>query len=192
MQLRSSISNTRKFFQKTIDNFKSLFSNNDTYHKLPKTPNNPCMKNHYHHQSQNIIISSSSQTPSIHTPFEPKPRDYVTKDSALTKQRRRGDGDDTVISEPEVELVRLKLEEMEKIMMNIDIQNDEEHASDVREFMHCYSRLRCAAYIDVVELFFMEVYSDFFSSQPPENTRVTVRPRYTPQLSVRSFNGKKN
>ncbi|CAN6933631.1 unnamed protein product [Brassica oleracea] len=176
MVLRSSISNTKKFFQKTIDNFKSFFSNNATYHKLPKTPHNISINDH-HHQNPNNIISSSS-TSSIHKQLQPKSRDYVTKNRVLTQPPRRGDRDETLFSKPKVELVLLKLQKMEEIM-NGDIINDEEHVLDVREFLDCYSRLRCAAYIDVVEKFFMEVYSDFFSPQPLEHTtRVVVQSRY--------------
>ncbi|KAF7813831.1 ATP-dependent RNA helicase DDX11-like protein [Senna tora] len=36
MLLRSSISNTKKFFQKTLHNFKCFFSSG--YHRIPKTP----------------------------------------------------------------------------------------------------------------------------------------------------------
>lgn len=39
MLLRNSISNTKKFFQKTVDSFKSFLSKGSgTYEKLPKTP----------------------------------------------------------------------------------------------------------------------------------------------------------
>ncbi|XP_021741534.1 uncharacterized protein LOC110707794 [Chenopodium quinoa] len=38
MLLRNSISNTKKFFQKTIDNVKSFLSVGSTYERLPKTP----------------------------------------------------------------------------------------------------------------------------------------------------------
>ncbi|KAF8091066.1 hypothetical protein N665_0454s0007 [Sinapis alba] len=175
MVLRSSISNARKFFQKTIDNFKSFFSDNSTYHKLPKTPNNTSINNH-HHQNLNITISSS--TSSIPNQLQPKSRDYVTKNRALTQPPRRGDRDETLFSRPKVELVLQKLQEMEKIT-NGDIINDEEQVSDVREFLDCYSRLRYTAYLDVVEKFFMEVYSDLFSTQPLEHTtRVAVQLRY--------------
>ncbi|ESQ56394.1 hypothetical protein EUTSA_v10026311mg [Eutrema salsugineum] len=186
MALRSSISNTRKFFQKTIDNFKSFFSNNGTYHKLPKTPNNTSTNNpHHHYPNPNIITSSSS---SIQKQFQPKARDYVTKNRALTQPPRRGDRDETLFSKPKVEIVRRRLEEMEK-MMNDDIINDEEHVSDVREFLHCYSRLRCAAYLDVVEQFFMEVYSDFFSTQPLEHARAAVQSLHPTVFGVRSYGG---
>ncbi|XP_074280968.1 uncharacterized protein LOC141605936 [Silene latifolia] len=38
MLLRNSISNTKKFFLKTIDNFKSFLSKDNAYEKIPKTP----------------------------------------------------------------------------------------------------------------------------------------------------------
>ncbi|XP_018458701.2 uncharacterized protein LOC108829568 [Raphanus sativus] len=173
---RSSISNTRKFFQKTIDNFKSFFSNNATYHKLPKTPNNTSINDHHHQNPKNII--SSSSTSSVPKQLQPKSRDYVTENSALAQPPRRGDRNETLFSKPKVELILRKLQEMEEIM-NGDIINDEEHVLDVREILDCYSRLRCAAYLDVVEKFFIEVYSDLFSTQPLEHTTsVAVQSRY--------------
>ncbi|KNA11448.1 hypothetical protein SOVF_134940 [Spinacia oleracea] len=38
MLLRNSISNTKKFFQRTLDNVKSFLSVGSTYQRLPKTP----------------------------------------------------------------------------------------------------------------------------------------------------------
>ncbi|KFK39774.1 hypothetical protein AALP_AA3G285900 [Arabis alpina] len=183
MVLRNSISNTRKLFQKTIDNFKSLFSNNGTYQKLPKTPNNTSINNH--HPNPNIITSSSS----IQKQFQPKPRHYVTKNRGLIQQPRRRDRDETTLfTKPKVELVHQKLKEME-MMMNDDMMINEEHFSDVREFLHCYSRLRYTAYLDVVEQFFMEVYSDFFSFQPLEHT---VRSRCPTVVGLGSYGGHKH
>ncbi|EOA17522.1 hypothetical protein CARUB_v10005855mg [Capsella rubella] len=176
MVFRSSISNTRKFFQKTIDNFKSFFSNDGMYQKLPKAPNNKT------HPNSNII---NIPIPSIHKKLQPKPRDYVTTKRALT----RGDKEETLFSQPKVSLVCGKLKEMEK-MMSDDIVSDEHYVSDVREFLHCYSCLRYTAYLDVVEHFFMEVYSDFFSSHHHlEHTRDDVQRRHPTVVRVGSYGG---
>ncbi|CAL9225061.1 unnamed protein product [Arabidopsis halleri] len=191
MVLRSSISNTRKLFQKTIDNFKSFFFNNGTYHKLPKTSNNTSTNNTNDHPNSNIITSlSSSSSSSIHKQFQPKPKDYVTTNKALTLQPRSEDRDETLFSQPKVNLVRRKIKEMEK-MMNDDIISDDHYVSDVREFLHCYSRLRYTAYLDVVEHFFMEVYSDFFSPHPLEGTRTAVKRRHPAVVGVGSYGGHK-
>ncbi|XP_010455158.1 PREDICTED: uncharacterized protein LOC104736796 [Camelina sativa] len=184
MVLRSSISNTRKFFQKTIDNFKLFFSNDGTYHKLPKTPN----INAHHHPKSNIITPTSS----THKQFQPKPKDYVTTKRSLTLEPRRGDRDKTLLSQPKVNLVRRKLKEMEK-MMNNDIISDERYISDVREFLHCYSCLRYTAYRDVVDHFFMEVYSDFFSPHHHlEHTREAVQRRHPTVVRVGSYGDHQN
>ncbi|KAG7626451.1 hypothetical protein AtNW77_Chr3g0184301 [Arabidopsis thaliana] len=189
MVLRSSISNTRKLFQKTIDNFKSFFFNNGTYHKLPKTPNNTSTNINNDHPNSNIITSSSS---SIHKQFQPKPKDYVTTNKASSLQPRIGDRDETLFSQPKVNLVRTKLKEMEK-MMNDDIISDEYYVSDVREFLHCYSRLRYTAYLDVVENFFMEVYSDFFSPHHLVGTRkAAVQRRHPAVVGIGSYGGHKH
>ncbi|XP_042475705.1 uncharacterized protein LOC122057610 [Macadamia integrifolia] len=54
-----------------------------------------------------------------------------------------------------------KLKELE--MMDA---SDMEHVLDIEEVLHYYSRLTCPAYLDIVEKFFMDMYSEFFLPQP--------------------------
>ncbi|XP_043725334.1 uncharacterized protein LOC122671913 [Telopea speciosissima] len=60
-----------------------------------------------------------------------------------------------------------KLKELE--MMDA---SDIEHVLDIEEVIHYYSRLTCPAYLDIVNNFFMEMYSDFFLPQPSSSSSV--------------------
>lgn len=68
-------------------------------------------------------------------------------------------------------VVAQKLKELKMID-----NSNEEHMLDVEEILHYYSRLTCPAYLDIVDKFFMEMYSELFSiiqSSPhhPYNSR---------------------
>ncbi|XP_057773051.1 uncharacterized protein LOC130992441 [Salvia miltiorrhiza] len=54
-----------------------------------------------------------------------------------------------------------KIEDLEMMMMEL---NDWDHALDVEEALHYYSRLTCPAYVQIVDQFFMDMYSEFHAS----------------------------
>ncbi|XP_043700339.1 uncharacterized protein LOC122651069 [Telopea speciosissima] len=58
-----------------------------------------------------------------------------------------------------------KLKELE--MMDA---SNMEHVLDIEEVLHYYSRLTCPAYLDIVNKFFMDMYSEFFLPQPPSSS----------------------
>ncbi|PNX55583.1 hypothetical protein L195_g047003 [Trifolium pratense] len=54
-------------------------------------------------------------------------------------------------------VVEKKLKELEMLeMSNVD------YILDIEEVLHYYSRLTCPLYIEIVDKFFMEMYSEFF------------------------------
>lgn len=53
-------------------------------------------------------------------------------------------------------LVEERLKELE--MMDV---SNLEHVLDIEEVLHYYSRLTCPAYVDIVDQFFMDMYSEF-------------------------------
>lgn len=55
-------------------------------------------------------------------------------------------------------LIAQKLRELE--MMDV---GNVDHVLDIEEVLHYYSRLTCPAYLDMVEKFFMDICSEFFS-----------------------------
>ncbi|OMO58005.1 hypothetical protein COLO4_34929 [Corchorus olitorius] len=68
--------------------------------------------------------------------------------------------------------VAQKLKEMEMMdMSNVD------HVLDIEEVLHYYSRLTCPAYLDIVDKFFMDLYTEFLG--PPASPKsVNSRPKF--------------
>lgn len=224
MLLRSSIVNTKKFFQKTLNNFKSMFS--PGYERLPKTPNHhhhsqfsyslalPAamdmdMNSHNHNNpsyedlekfydsftqqwdSQNekarkgssnkkkTVLSSSSPTrqeaevydrrlvnaspvqkkkEKKHDQMDQKREENVNQNNKrmmmMISQHQRGKERNWIVEK--------KLRELEMLDKgNVD------HVMDIEEVLHYYSRLTCPAYLEIVEKFFTEMYSEFFGLPPP-------------------------
>ncbi|KAI5680530.1 hypothetical protein M9H77_01757 [Catharanthus roseus] len=60
-------------------------------------------------------------------------------------------------------LVAKKLKELEMLD-----KTNVEHVLDIEEILHYYSRLTCPAYLDIVDSFFMEMYSELLSGKTPE------------------------
>ncbi|KAK7314475.1 hypothetical protein VNO77_33000 [Canavalia gladiata] len=233
MLLRSSISNTKRFFQKTIKNFKSLFSPG-YYQKLPKaSPHNPLSYSVAASSAIDMNSNTSYQdTDKLYTDFtdqweseKEKARRRIKKKAALmssspTKQenevyngsyislsnasptqkknkvekkeefddqnnKRRltlqkgREKDSSFISigvkEHRYCMVEQKLRELEMLDMN-----NMEYVLDIEEVLHYYSRLTCPAYLEIVDKFFMEMYSELFGSVWPAtphsvNSRLKMR-----------------
>lgn len=213
MLLRSSITSTKKFFQKTLKNFKSLFSSD--YQRLPKSTT-PDPHNHLSYNSVAATTTTNNEMDNMNnnknnTSYQELEKLYITdqwesenqkarrsrrikkKEAALissspTKQQQQHD---QVYSESpfhEVEkreefynknnkrsltlqrvrgkkqkdkdslcMVEQKLRELEMLdMSNVD------HVMDIEEVLHYYSRLTCPAYLEIVDRFFMEMYSELF------------------------------
>lgn len=223
MLLRSSISSTKKFFQKTLKNFKSLFSPG-YYERLPKTPPH----NHFsysvagvkdmdmnsntsYHESdkyctdfnvqwdseqekarrrtkkkdailpsptkqQNEVYSGSYISLSNASPAKKKNQvekreeyDKQNKERGLTHQRGRQKDSSlssTGMKEHRNCMVEQKLRELEMLdMSNVD------YVLDIEEVLHYYSRLTCPAYLEIVDTFFVEMYSEFFAPSWPATPR---------------------
>lgn len=99
--------------------------------------------------------------------------EYATVDSVNEKKgiigkerKRRGNdqffstsvGSRRVVREEKGCLVTRKLRELE--MMDV---SNVEHVLDIEEVLHYYSRLTCPAYLDIVDKFFMEMYSELIN-----------------------------
>ncbi|XP_010249740.1 PREDICTED: uncharacterized protein LOC104592209 [Nelumbo nucifera] len=72
--------------------------------------------------------------------------------------RKQGQSCSSGVRERGSYLMAQKLRELE--MMDV---NDVDHALDIEEVIHYYSRLTCPAYLDIVDKFFMEMYSELFT-----------------------------
>ncbi|KAK7291466.1 hypothetical protein RIF29_06631 [Crotalaria pallida] len=214
MLLRSTVSSTKKFFQKTLKNFKSLFSP-DYYERLPKTPQNN--NNHYSYSvAANMVMDMDNNNNS--TSYQELEKYHCNNDqwdSEKEKEAKRRNKNKAVAmlsSSPTIEqnevynngsflnfsnaqnkkkneveikreefdnknnkrslthqrvnysmrergncMVEQKLRELEMLdMSNVD------HVLDIEEILHYYSRLTCPAYLEIVDSFFMQMYSEFF------------------------------
>ncbi|KAK7364040.1 hypothetical protein VNO80_12377 [Phaseolus coccineus] len=213
--LLSSISSTKKFFQKTIKNFKSFFS--PGYQRLPKT-------SPHSHFSYSVAASSAmditsntsyqemeklytdfsdqweSETENTRTRMKKKAvsalpskqesevysGSYISLSNASHAQKKNkvekkeeGGGDNQnnrrsltlekgrhpkessfmsmYMKEHRYCMVEQKLRELEMLDMN-----NVEYILDIEEVLHYYSRLTCPAYVEIVDKFFLEMYSELF------------------------------
>ncbi|XVE98178.1 hypothetical protein REPUB_Repub03eG0083400 [Reevesia pubescens] len=216
MLLRNSISNTKKFFQKTLQGFKSFFSGAEPYQKLPKTsPYNPYSFTTTTGIDMNPQTSNYQDLEKFYSDFtnrwdsdngKAKKRNkkkIMSTSSAgeekegnkgsftqFTTQRRVQDIDQSKTRSLKVEKrqefysyskskrearslsVAQKLKELEVMdMSNVD------HALDIEEVLHYYSRLTCPAYLDIVDKFFMDMYTEFLG--PPASPKsINSRPKF--------------
>ncbi|TKY60894.1 ATP-dependent RNA helicase DDX11 [Spatholobus suberectus] len=223
MLLGSSISNTKKFLQKTLENFKSCFSAG--YQKLPKTPphnqlsysvaaasvldmdNNPCYKDlekfysdftqqwdsekekgRRRSKKKGALSSPPKQKEKVHHDFslnnasqEQKKNQVEKREECDTRKNKKGlthqkgkqkDSSLNFIGTRENGncMVEKKLRELEMLDMS-----DVDYVLDIEEVLHYYSRLTCPVYLEIVEKFFMEVYSEFFGG--PVKPVITPRTR---------------
>nr|GMC58792.1 uncharacterized protein LOC104880645 [Ipomoea batatas]GMC63458.1 uncharacterized protein LOC104880645 [Ipomoea batatas] len=201
MLLRSSISTTKKFFQKTLDTFKSFLSSG--YQKLPKSPPCtpfPCPDNAPHYKDLERFYSDftaqwdetekgkcrkrtkkrdpphhskahqteADQKGSTQVNFNPNNNHHGKKgDDEMGQKRKKIVYNGKKYQEfsslnglrkERSYVVAQKLKELKMID-----NSNEEHMLDVEEILHYYSRLTCPAYLDIVDKFFMEMYSELFS-----------------------------
>ena len=206
MLLKTSFSNTKKFFQRTLQSFKSFLSGG--YQRLPKTPPfNPfsCGGGGSHFN----VHPSYGELDKLYTDFtdqwdsgKGKARKRSKKKTATaspaiktqekdiysgsfmkfakvktvnnnemerrvhdTKRRsvhegKRGEEHSSCpgMEEERSYLVAQKLRELE--MMDV---GNVDHVLDIEEVLHYYSRLTCPPYLDMVDKFFMNIFSEFFS-----------------------------
>ncbi|KAK4283749.1 hypothetical protein QN277_000669 [Acacia crassicarpa] len=177
MLLTNSISNTKKFFRRTFQSFKSLFSTE--YQRLPKTsspliihthPELEKLKTHQwdSQKDQNKTERRRSQENKEHFHQSPvQNKKMKMKQTEKTdngkrnvmisnKKGRHEDSDsDSIVRNS---MIEKKLRELEKL----DIGNVE-YVLDIEEVLHYYSRLTCPAYLEIVDNFFMQMYSEFFA-----------------------------
>ncbi|GAA0166004.1 hypothetical protein LIER_21263 [Lithospermum erythrorhizon] len=194
MVLRISIySNTKKFFQKTIDNVKCFLSGGaGSYQKLPKSSPlcNPLScgrggdqikieleakkeepKNLYRKGSEKGMIKSSTMerheektigNAMKHIEEKTFPNDQLQKNKNGNAEQQIFEwkmAQNHQVCDHRSYLVAEKLKQLAMID-----KSNEEHALDIQEVLHYYSRLTCPAYRDIVDNFFVDMYSEFFRS----------------------------
>jgi hypothetical protein len=196
MLLRTSISKYKKFFQKTLNNFKSLFS--PSYQKIPKTPLHNELDKFYSDFTEKwdsekgktkkrskykVMLSSSTKQEEeeevhLHEESSVGLNNKLQKREKFEEQKnkrslihRRGNKQDSSSMLNSKRIVEKKMKQLEMLeMSNVD------YILDIEECLHYYSRLTCPSYIEIVDKFFMEMYSEFFGC-PETPASVNSKPQ---------------
>lgn len=237
MLLRNSMSSTKKFFQKSLESFKSFFSGN-SYQRMPKTSpyDNPRT---YNHLATDINVQNRFKAEDLDTFYDDfndrwendegkarkrNKKKRIPPSSAAKQEQDELNGSFMKFSKAipvkdyqiqkrddynynpknklkgfqggkkwQLEnssnykdtrdqgrswLLAQKLKELE--MMDV---SNVDHVLDIEEVRHYYSRLTCPAYLDIVEKFFMDMYTEFFG---PPGTPRSVNSRKIRLPSMRS------
>lgn len=191
MLLRITYFNTKRFFKSSIESFKSYFPRG--YQRLPKTP--PCnpfsctgsrsgvipytnhFNRHYKEPNNNNTtnnhanVSNTSKEPSSilelnelnliinHNEVDSKKQENNKIDSGNKHEKNHDQGESSKC------LVTRKLKELE--MMD---GNNLDLVHDIEEVLHYYSRLTCPVYRDIIEKFFVDLYSGTFNLSGVDNS----------------------
>jgi len=196
MLLKKAGQDTKIFFHKTLQNLRSFLFGG--YQKLPKSsPLNPKSQNMqqlddfykdfselWESDSEKMKKNKKTLTYSKE-PVEEEGEERnslinkdedgemeVTKMGSNLREGKRGEQFPSISNEGYV--LAQKMKELE--MMDV---NDVDHVLDIEEVLHLYSRLKSPVYLDIVNNFFMDMYSEFFLPQPStsiENPSRKLRP----------------
>ncbi|KAL6974403.1 hypothetical protein U1Q18_028585 [Sarracenia purpurea var. burkii] len=197
MLLRTSISKTKKFFQKTLQTFKSFLS--PDYQRLPKSPPRTSPFSSFPGVIDSISLSQNyKELDKFYADFTDKWDNDRSKMKTNKKKKRsdkkiamssriddekvesgslmkfrkwREDQEEEkkkkkkkeriVVEEGKIKeegricWVQQKLKELEMVE-----RGNVEHLLDIEEVLHYYSRLTCLAYVEIVDKFFMEIYTE--------------------------------
>ncbi|KAI3802917.1 hypothetical protein L1987_31064 [Smallanthus sonchifolius] len=170
MLLRITYSNTKRFLKSTIHCLKSYFAGG--YQRLPKTP--PCNPFSCTGSGGGAGLHAARFNRSYKEPESTTTIKEISnmklKEPNLTNNHYELDH----IKKQELEkdeelsskcLVTRKLKELEMMdRNNIDL------VLDIEEVLHYYSRLTCPVYRDIIEKFFVEMYSGTFVLSRVENS----------------------
>ncbi|XP_058192467.1 uncharacterized protein LOC131309838 [Rhododendron vialii] len=192
MLLRKAVQNTKIFLHKTLQNLKSVLIGG--YQKLPKSRSlNPNSQNVQQlddfykdfselWESDNEKMKKNKKTSafakvlveeegeernSLINRDEEREMD-VKKTGRNSREGKRGEPCPVIANGGCV--LAQKMKELE--MMDV---NDVDHVLDIEEVLHLYSRLKSPVYLDIVNKFFMDMYSEFFLPQP--STSITSSSR---------------
>ncbi|XP_076911264.1 uncharacterized protein LOC143569176 [Bidens hawaiensis] len=157
---------TKKFFKKSIQTFKSCFS--EGYERLPKTPS----YNGRHSSGfslENIYsefvndweakerVMEISYGKNANTLNHRKPSMMIGYHEVDKRETQKHEGMSLREREEKKCLVTKRLKELE-----ILDRNNVDHVLDIQKVIHFYSRITCPTYCEIVEKFFTEMYSEVF------------------------------
>ncbi|KAL8265515.1 hypothetical protein R6Q59_023645 [Mikania micrantha] len=153
---------TKNFFKKSIETFKSYFS--EGYEKLPKTPSYNGFNHTYSEfvdewEASDRVVTNSYENHSNNLKHEKLSMmiSYHKVDHKVNQQKHED------ISQREREEKRHLVTKRLKELAMLD-ENNVDHVLDIQEVLQIYSRLSCPTYCQIVENFFTQMYLDIFSS----------------------------
>ncbi|KAM7480448.1 hypothetical protein LguiA_028661 [Lonicera macranthoides] len=189
MPLKKDIHKSRHFFHKKLINLMSFLFRR--YLKLPKVPpRNPyssSKNNPRKNELNDLYRDVSEKWESDHNEaMEMKKstktmKEAMREDNAASESITDYTSQSVLKREKEKEKVDMcgrgghvlaqKMKELE-MMMNV---NDVDHVMDIEEALYLYSRLTCPVYVDLLEKFFMDMYSEFILPKPSLSVNNSMR-----------------
>ncbi|KAB2611324.1 hypothetical protein D8674_019356 [Pyrus ussuriensis x Pyrus communis] len=166
MVLEKTIDRSEKFFQKTLANLKFFFFRG--YKKLPKT----ISFNPFHYERNLKYQQTDHFYPGFYEEWE-STLDKVAKiDSAAKEPTKEEDQCSPKKIKQEGGNANAKSYTLARRMKEFEMvdSSDMEQVLDVVEALHYYSRLKSPAYLDIVDKFFLDMYTNF--SIPPTSISV--------------------
>lgn len=173
---------TKKFFKKSIQTVKSYFS--EGYEKLPKSPS--YNGHQYADFNKNNIYSefvdqweatdrimAITYENNVDNIKQKKPSMLMNYHEVHKRNQQKKEENSSSEREETRFLVTRRLKELEVLD-----SNNVDHVLDIQEIVHFYSRLTCPIYREMVEKFFMEMYSEVFSLPLHDNPmprRMSIR-----------------
>lgn len=191
--LRKTLGKTKNFFYRTFKNLKSFLLAGEYYHKLHNNAPpfvNPF--NNFYYSSQKsmrelddpyislspkvqMMIMEDGECSQSHSSTTERESSMVVENS----KKERGGGKE----EKKEELcccnggrgthynLAQKMKELEMLDLDIEEEGNNDavdHLHDIEEVLHHYARLKCPVYLELLDKFFMDMYSEFLLpvSQP--------------------------
>ncbi|KAL1551552.1 hypothetical protein AAHA92_19377 [Salvia divinorum] len=172
--IKSSLHKTMKFLTKSF-----------TYLKSPKTPTNTNTVN-----SDDCYTNFSDTNPNSSPNPIPKPIETVTKKKIENRSETAVKVKHTVKEEKTTKWRWSGAEVLAQKLIDLEMadSSDIDQAVDVEEVLHYYSRLTCPAYVEIVDDFLMDMYSEFHvSGRRSLNTSMRKLAPETNYSSMRSL-----
>ncbi|KAK1362923.1 Colossin-B like [Heracleum sosnowskyi] len=197
MVLRRSIRRVKIVFHKRLLNIKSLVSKR--YNQLSRAPSFKSMPSSNHRKMQQVDdlyrdISEESETDHTEVVEAKKstsvtkaiPKDWNVSNRSLrsnaAKSFRKTTQEVRVKEEKKIAQGRgCILAEKIKELEIVDAYDDD-HIMDIEEALHHYSLLTCPAYQDIVDNFFMDMYSEFLLPEPSASINNSMRRLHSMRL----------
>lgn len=179
MRIKSTLYKTKKFLNKSLTHLQSFIPTN-THQNQPKTPTFSKLQeldDFYTSLSENCGANSAEEVMkkkacNLSQSVERKRDEHQCSKRSITNWGCRGGLKDLKEVRKQEEtspvaayVLAQKMKDLE--MMDLD---DMDHAMDVEEVLHYYSRLNCPAYVEIVDNFFMDMYSEFQPSGSLNNS----------------------